>query len=61
MSNNCRRLARDPSMPITAPSVPVSRIGTGMKNGSVAGIRCSRAAMKCPPSWAVSTAITAPM
>ena len=46
-------------MPITAPSVPVSSTGTGMKNGSVAGMPCSLAAMKCPASWALNTAITA--
>ena len=31
MSNNCLRSARDPSMPITAPIVPVISTGTGMK------------------------------
>jgi hypothetical protein len=46
-------------MPITAPIVPVSSTGTGMKNGSVAGMPWIRAAMKCPASWAASTAITA--
>ena len=61
MSKSCRRLAREPSMPITAPSVPVSSTGTGMKKGSVAGMRCSRAAMKWPASCADSTAITAIM
>jgi hypothetical protein len=33
-------------MPITAPSVPVSSTGTGMKKGSVAGMRMHPAAMK---------------
>ena len=61
MSKSCRRLAREPSMPITAPIVPVSSTGTGMKKGSVAGMRCSQAAMKCPASWAPSTASTAIM
>ena len=59
ISKSCRRLARAPSMPITAPRVPVSRTGTGMKNGSVAGMRWIHAAMKWPASCAVSTAITA--
>ena len=59
MSKSWRRSAREPSMPITAPSVPVSRIGIGIKNGSVAGMPWRRAAMKWPASWAVSTASTA--
>ena len=37
MSNSCLRSAREPSMPITAPIVPVISIGTGMKNGKLAG------------------------
>jgi hypothetical protein len=46
MSNSSRRLAREPSIPITAPRVPVSRTGIGMKNGNVAGMPWIRAATK---------------
>ncbi|MBC8355535.1 MAG: hypothetical protein H8E66_26450 [Planctomycetes bacterium] len=50
MSNISRRLAFIPSIPITAPIVPIGLIGSGMKNGKLAGIRYRNVARKCPIS-----------
>jgi hypothetical protein len=51
MSNISRRFARIPSMPITAPIVPIGLMtGRGMKYGKLAGIRYRKVARKCPIS-----------
>ena len=61
MSKICRRSARLPSIPMTAPIVPIGLNGTGMHNGKLAGMPYFTVCRKWPISCVSKIASTAPM